>query len=206
MIGMESKIIKEQIKEGIIATVFGSSVLSEELLSQGYLEDKNWLSFIPLLSVNNIAILNGGYQASMSMISNQMIKHNGQCYGIVSSSFSDPCIKEHYTNLFFVKDAFERLKTLIWLGDFYIFLPGGIGSLQEITATLWCIDRGFIAPRKLYFLGEYWAPILNSISSYSLMFKALKEDNIIQQPKSSEEFINSLIAHIAYLKNSDENE
>ena len=149
------KLIREQINSKFIATVFGSSVLSDELLSTGYLENEDWLNFVKIFSDNNISVLNGGYQASMRMISDKIIKNGGKCYGIVSSSFLDPCIKEHYTALFSVEDAFERLKFLTYLGDFYIFLPGGVGSLQEIICALWCIDRGFVPSRRLYFLGEY---------------------------------------------------
>lgn len=173
--------IKDQIDSKVIATIFGSSIIGEEIFTDKYnLNEKKWLSFTSILAENNIPIINGGYQGTMNLIAQKMKADGGKCYGVISSSFDDECTANLYTQFFTVSNAFDRLKTLISVGDFYIFLPGGIGSLVEIVCTLWYIDRKFMKSKNLYFLGPYWKDILSDLCGKSMMFKNGITENSIK--------------------------
>lgn len=156
--------IKNKIDSDLVATVFGSSVVGESLFTDHTQKsDQDWLSFSETLAQSDIPIINGGYQGTMSLIAHRIQKYGGNCFGVVSSSFDDECTHHLFKELFTVDNAFDRLKALISVGDMYIFLPGGIGSVVEIVCTLWYIDRGFMEGKPLYFLGEYWDGFLSSI-------------------------------------------
>lgn len=164
--------IRESINSDIVATVFGSSVEGKSLFSHHTnINDQDWLGFSATLAEAKVPIINGGYQGTMSLIAKQIRDDGGDCFGVVSSSFDDECSDHLFTNLYTVENAFDRLKTLILVGDMYIFLPGGIGSVVEIVCALWHIDRGFMEGKPLYFLGGYWNDLIGSIIEKQLMFK-----------------------------------
>lgn len=164
--------IKSKINSNHIVTVFGSSVKGDELFCEDSTATKEeWLNFIDIIAFYGAPIINGGYQGTMKLVAERIKTKNGKCFGVISSSFDDKFEEELFDDLFVVDNAFDRLKTLIEVGDMYIFLPGGIGSVVEVVCTLWYIDREFMQSKPLYFLGNYWKIFLNSLEEKELMFK-----------------------------------
>lgn len=174
--------IRKKINSDLIATVFGSSVEGKTLFSNHTQElNQDWLSFAKILADSNVSIINGGYQGTMSLIAQRIRDEGGNCFGVVSTSFDDECSHHLFTDLFTVDNAFDRLKVLISVGDIYVFLPGGIGSVVEIVCALWQIDRGFMEGKPLFFLGQYWNELIKALQEKKLMFKDSNTDSNIHQ-------------------------
>jgi predicted Rossmann-fold nucleotide-binding protein len=54
------------------------------------------------------------------------------------------------------KDYFERLELLIDIGDIFVALDGGSGTLLEVSALITLMEREFIDNRKLILFGKKW--------------------------------------------------
>ncbi|MBN1845120.1 MAG: LOG family protein, partial [Sedimentisphaerales bacterium] len=62
------------------------------------------------------------------------------------------------------QDLYERLDTLIRLGDGYIALPGGTGTLLEIAAVWELINKQFLGKRPIIFLSDFWKPVMDTLA------------------------------------------
>lgn len=196
--------IRNKINAHAVATVFGSSVKGGELFRDDSVEtDDEWLNFTGTLASHEVPIINGGYQGTMKLVAERIKAKQGKCYGVISSSFDDKFDEELFDDLFVVDSAFERLKTLIKVGDIYIFLPGGIGSVVEVVCSLWYIDREFMKSKPLYFLGKYWKNFLNSLNEKELMFKNPMTWDNVKQFDDCESFLKDLDYHFSEQTNKD---
>ena len=60
----------------------------------------------------------------------------------------------------------ERLDTLIGLGEAYIVLPGGTGTLLELAKVWELKNKGFLDGQKAIILvGEFWRPLVGIVAS-----------------------------------------
>ena len=57
----------------------------------------------------------------------------------------------------------DRLFKLIELGDAYVALPGGTGTLAEIAVVWEMLNKGILTPRPLVLLGDFWRPVLDPV-------------------------------------------
>ena len=71
-----------------------------------------------------------------------------------------------------VKTPNERLQRLIGLGDAYVVLKGGTGTLAEL-ATVWeYANKGMMKGKPIILIGDFWSEI------FSLMLQQLREEGI----------------------------
>jgi len=59
----------------------------------------------------------------------------------------------------------DRLFKLIELGDAYVALPGGTGTLAEIAVVWEMLNKGVLDPRPFVLLGEFWRPVLQPVQA-----------------------------------------
>lgn len=63
------------------------------------------------------------------------------------------------------RTLFERVETLIRLGDGFVVLPGGTGTLLELAATWELFAKHFERPRRVVLLGGFWDSIASTIAA-----------------------------------------
>lgn len=59
----------------------------------------------------------------------------------------------------------DRLFKLIELGDAYVALPGGTGTLAEIAVVWEMLNKRVLEPRPFVLLGEFWRPALQPVQA-----------------------------------------
>jgi hypothetical protein len=62
----------------------------------------------------------------------------------------------------------ERLIKLVELGAGYVVLPGGTGTLVELSVVWEWINKGFLRTKPLVILGDFWLPVVNAIPASEL--------------------------------------
>ena len=134
------------------ATVFGSS-----LRGAGDPDIDYWAGIATQLAGGGWGLLSGGYQGTMSYLSSRHIKAGGHAVGITCFTVPDETPSGCYSEMVAVASPFERLEALLRLADAHIVLPGGIGTLVELTSTIWLQDRVLLPERPLLLLGSDWA-------------------------------------------------
>ncbi len=116
-----------------------------------------------LLAQAGYTVLNGGYIGTMEAVSRGANEAGGQVIGITCDEIeawrpvkANRWVTEewHYGTLH------ERLFALITHADAYLALPGGVGTLGEITLTWNQLITGVLAPRPLILIGPGWQATL----------------------------------------------
>ena len=106
-------------------------------------------------------VCNGGYGGTMTAAARGAQRAGGETIGITCALYGDPpnpYIKHHEEAV----DLFARLRRLLDLGDGYVVLPGGSGTLLELALVVEHLHKGLMPPKPVLLLGRYWRPALTA--------------------------------------------
>lgn len=135
-------------------TVFGSSkpVSGDEEYETAYQLGK-------LLGETGFSVCTGGYQGIMDAVSKGASEFNVDVIGVTVDLFSAEPSK-HLTKQIHCNSLFERIEKLIELGDAYIILRGGTGTLVELTTVWELMNKNLIEHKPIACHGEMWPRII----------------------------------------------
>lgn len=99
-----------------------------------------------LLAENGLdMVFGGGAVGLMGAAAEGAYAGGGRIIGVIPEKLNKPGIASaHCTELIVTRDMFERKSTMENLADAYIALPGGFGTLDEITEVLALKQLGYI--------------------------------------------------------------
>ena len=163
----------------------GSSMpLSSKLIKQ------ETLNIADILLRKNIDLVYGGAKIGiMGIISKRIMEKGGKVTGIIPKILvKKEIINNDITKLIVVNSMHERKKMMYDLSDAYIILPGGIGTLEELSETITWKVLG-IEDKKII--------IFNLNGFY---------DNLIKQFKTMEEnnfLYNNILQKVIIIKDSN---
>jgi uncharacterized protein (TIGR00730 family) len=134
-------------------TVFGSSIPVEEdeEYKIAYRLGKN-------LALNSINICNGGFQGIMDAVSKGATENGAQAIGVTLDIYNAAASK-YLSKQFVTGTLFERLKKLIEIGDAYVVLQGGTGTLLELALVWEYMNKGMIQQKPIAVHGKLWNEI-----------------------------------------------
>jgi uncharacterized protein (TIGR00730 family) len=119
-----------------------------------------------LLARAGFTIANGGYGGTMLAASKGAAEAGGETIGVTCSAFKGSKANEYITREIITKSLDERLDTLIKLGQAYVVLPGGTGTLLELAKVWELKNKGFIeADKPIILVGGFWKPLIDLIAS-----------------------------------------
>jgi len=135
-------------------TVFGSSkpLSGEEEYEAAYKLGR-------LLGESGFSVCTGGYQGIMDAVSKGASEFNVDVIGVTVDLFSAVPSK-HITNQIHCNSLFERIEKLIELGDAYIILRGGTGTLVELSVSWELMNKNLIEHKPIACHGEMWQKII----------------------------------------------
>lgn len=111
----------------------GSSMpLNSKLIKQ------ETINIADILFEKNIDLIYGGAKIGiMGIISNRMMEKGGKVTGIIPKILvKKEVINNNITKLIVVNSMHERKKMMYDLADAFIILPGGIGTLEELSEII----------------------------------------------------------------------
>lgn len=146
---------KETALPGKIVTVFGSSKPVE---GSSDFEDARLIG--ERLASKGISVCTGGYHGTMEAVSKGASGSEVKIIGVTSEVFSP--VPNQYVNMqVHTLTLFERLQKLVELGDGYMILKGGTGTLVEF-ATVWeLMNKQMIAGKPIVTVTDFWKPVVN---------------------------------------------
>ena len=117
-----------------------------------------------VLGEAGFTIANGGYGGTMLAAAKGVDEVGGKSVGVTCSIFAG--VRNDYISREFVTDSLdERLDTLTKLGQVYVVLPGGTGTLLELSKVWELKNKGFLDEQKpIILVGEYWKPLIDLIA------------------------------------------
>jgi len=94
----------------------------------------------------------------MGVLADEVLLHNGKVIGIIPTFLVDRELSHPgLTRLEIVNSMSERKNKMIELGDCYIALPGGPGTLEEISEAIsWARIGQYQNPCILFNVGGYY--------------------------------------------------
>lgn len=106
-------------------------------------------------------VYGGGRYGLMGAVAHGVLKHEGSVYGVITKQLAGRGISfNHLTDLRVVSDMDARKKTMMNLADGMLALPGGLGTLEEISqAASWMTLGDNPKPIAFYNFDGYYDPL-----------------------------------------------
>lgn len=138
-----------------VVTVFGSSNAAPE--SDLY---QRALGLGQVVARNGWTLCNGGYGGTMEAAARGAAEAGGHTIGVTCEALGRSGANRYIAQEVPTFDLFTRLTTLIRLGDAYVALPGGTGTLLEVAAAWEMQNKRLLRrPRAMVAYGPFWQPI-----------------------------------------------
>lgn len=142
-----------------IVTVFGSGNADE-----GDAVFDTAMSLGRGLAEAGFALANGGYGGTMLAAAKGAASVGGRVIGVTCRAFKRGRANAYVTDERPTETLGERLAMLIVLGDAYIVLPGGTGTLLEL-ADVWEHNNKGFADKPILLLGDFWMPLVEMMAA-----------------------------------------
>ncbi|MFC7687758.1 TIGR00730 family Rossman fold protein [Ureibacillus sp. GCM10028918] len=103
-------------------------------------------------------VYGGGKAGLMGVVADEVLLHNGEVIGIIPTFLVDRELSHpNLTHLAIVNSMSERKNKMIELGNCYIALPGGPGTLEEISEAIsWARIGQHQNPCIVFNIGGYY--------------------------------------------------
>jgi uncharacterized protein (TIGR00730 family) len=117
-----------------------------------------------LLAEAGFTIANGGYGGTMLAAAKGAQQAGGNVIGVTCSAFGGKA-NEYIGKEIVTTSLDERLNKLIELGDGFVVLPGGTGTLLELAMVWELKNKGFLQQDKpVIIIGDFWNELINTVS------------------------------------------
>ncbi len=168
-----------------IVTVFGSANTSpgDELYKQAVRIGK-------LVASSSFVVCTGGYGGIMEAVSKGAKEAGGRTIGItiaVSGSKPNMYVDENVE----MSNWVERLMELIAIGDIYIILQGGSGTLVELSAILEMMNKKVMKEKQIILFGSFWDKVIETLRIDSLNLSSLI-DRTVKYAQTPEDLLSIL--------------
>ncbi len=119
-----------------------------------------------LLAQAGFTIANGGYGGTMLAAAKGAAEAGGKIIGVTCSAFKGSKANQYISREIVTDSLGERLDTLLKIGQAYVVLPGGTGTLLELAKVWELKNKGFLeADKPIILVGGFWKPLVDLIAS-----------------------------------------
>jgi uncharacterized protein (TIGR00730 family) len=121
-----------------------------------------------LLAEQDIALIYGGGDVGlMGEIANAVLEHKGTVVGVITKHLADKEVAHHGVSTLHIVDSMHERKALMAeLADAFIAMPGGIGTLEELTEVMVWTQLGLHPkPSGILNIEGYYDPLLTLFES-----------------------------------------
>lgn len=109
-------------------------------------------------------VYGGGENGLMGVVANTALKNKAHVTGIIPNFLeSREAIHRQIDDLHITKTMEQRKKKFLQLSDSFVALPGGGGTIEEISLVISALQLGVIKGKKciLFNYNNYWSDIIN---------------------------------------------
>ena len=135
-------------------TIFGSSIPKE---GEEEFETAYWLG--KSLAKNNFNVCTGGYRGIMHAVSKGAMEEGGEAIGITVDLWGITPTK-YLTKEIKCNSLFERISKLVEIGDAYIVLQGGTGTLLELAVVWEFMNKSLLESKPVLCHSKMWKDIV----------------------------------------------
>lgn len=165
-------------------TIFGSSKpkTEEEEYKTAYVLGR-------LLGENNFNVCSGGYYGIMEAVSKGAVEIGGDATGVTIEGWQSKG-NAYLTNEIKCNSLFERLDKLIEIGDAYVILQGGTGTLLELAAVWELTNKRVMEHKPIACHSSMWQRIISIMNIQ--MQKEGRNTDLVQSFENINEIVDFL--------------
>lgn len=141
-----------------IVCVFGSSHPQE-----GDADYATAFELGALLAREGYTVCNGGYGGVMEASARGAKSAGGTTIGVTFRASGGRSANRWIDQAIEVETLMERVQKLISLGDAYVVLRGGTGTLLELAAVWEFINKNMIPAKPVVALGSFWSDVVSTL-------------------------------------------
>ncbi len=149
-------------------TVFGSSRPCE-----GELEYRQAYEVGSMLARAGFVICNGGYGGTMEASARGAKEAGGTTIGVTVAAFRRDA-NRWIDREIRTGTLVERIQRLVELGDAYVVLKGGTGTLLELAYVWEFINKGLIPEKPIVVVGDFWNGVVATLRE-ELMWEGMED-------------------------------
>jgi len=111
-------------------------------------------------------VANGGYGSTMLAAAKGASEAGGITIGVTCSAFGRSGANKHISREVCAPTLDRRLAKLIELGDAYVVLRGGTGTLLEFAEVWELANKGFFSASKpIIIASDFWSPLIEMMAA-----------------------------------------
>ena len=115
-----------------------------------------------LLGKSGFSVCSGGFQGIMDAVSKGVTENGGKAIGVTVDLFSAEPSK-YLTKEIKCNTLFSRIEKMIELGNAYIILSGGTGTLVEFSIVWEYVNKNLMPSKPIFAHGKMWKPMIETI-------------------------------------------
>ncbi len=166
-------------------TIFGSS-----LPKQGEFEYESAYKIASELAQNGFNICSGGNSGIMEAVSKAANEKGTEAIGVTVNIFNAK--PNHYlTTEIKCNTLFRRIDKLIEYGDAFVILPGGTGTLLELSAIWELFNKNVIKEKPVASIGKMWKTIITEMEER--IIKEKRKRNLIKYFLNEKDLVSYLL-------------
>jgi hypothetical protein len=158
--GAQPAAAARRVSKGAVVTVFGSSraepgdaeYLAAERLGR-------------LIARRGWTLCNGGHEGTMEAAARGAKEAGGSTLGVTVAYYESARPNRWLDEEIVAATLLDRLEKLVMLGDAFITLRGGIGTLLELALVWNLIQRPEFAHKPVVIVGDDWAHVIRVLSA-----------------------------------------
>jgi len=135
-------------------TVFGSSLPAEGEEQFIFAEELG-----KELARNNFNVCTGGFAGIMNAVSKGAVSEKAKAIGVTVDLWNAKPSK-YLTEEIKCKTLFERIEQLISIGDGFVVLQGGTGTMLELTVVWEFMNKGMLKEKPIVTHSNMWKEII----------------------------------------------
>ena len=141
-----------------VVTIFGSSKpkQNEEQYNTAYQIGKQ-------LALKGFDVCTGGFNGIMEAVSKGAVEGGSEAIGVTVNLWGGPANK-YITKEIKCNSILERIQKLIELGNGFIVLQGGTGTLLELAAIWEYINKGLMEVKPIACHSSLWKKIVSGMN------------------------------------------
>ncbi len=165
-----------------VVTVFGSSrpIEGDEEYRLAYKVGKH-------LALAGITVCNGGYAGIMEASAQGAKEAGGSTIGVTFKNSFGKSANRWIDEEILQPTLIERMMKLVQLGNAYVVLKGGTGTLLELAAVWEFINKGLLKEKPIVIVGDFWNNVVDTLHEELLWEGAGDCTKFIHRSSSPEE-------------------
>jgi uncharacterized protein (TIGR00730 family) len=150
-----------------------------------------------LLAVSGFTVCNGGYGGIMEASARGAKLAGGTTIGVITGALTTRAHNSWIDRILAENDLIRRMMKLIDLGDAYVVLEGGTGTLLELAAVWELMNKQLMPTRPIVIVGDFWEGVVSTLKdelAWEGLERCTRYVTIVDSPSSAVRFLEHHVA------------